>query len=62
MMAQFIRIGVYDVLRTVDDATDHRAMTRVEALKFLEQLATEIEIRIDWVREAIKRDERQHHD
>ncbi len=59
MMGQFIRIGVSDVLQTVDDAIDHRAMTRVEALRFLEELATEIEIRIDWVRETIKRDEGQ---
>jgi hypothetical protein len=56
MIGQFIHISVDVVLQTVDDATDHRAMTRVEALRFLEQLAEQIEIRIDWVREAIKRE------
>ena len=54
-----IKTSVADIMMRVDDATDHRVMTCQEALRFLEEMATEIEIRIDWVREAIKHSEQQ---
>ena len=57
MIGQFITISVDDILRRLDDAIDYRTMSRREALKFLERMAEEIEIRTDWVREAIKKDE-----
>ena len=55
-----IKTSVADIMMRVDDACDHRTMTREEALKFLEEMSNEIEIRIDWVREAIKQSEAQN--
>jgi hypothetical protein len=54
-----IKTSVADIMMRVDDVVDHRNMTRVEALRFLEEMATEIDIRIGWVREAIKDSEQQ---
>jgi len=53
-----IKTSVSDIMMRVDDAIDHRTMTPDEQLKFLEEMRNEVEIRIDWVREGIKRAER----
>ncbi len=54
-----LKTGVADILVQVDDATDHRVMTRQEAKRFIEELAFELEVRIDWIDEAIKQSEQQ---
>lgn len=53
-----IKTSVADIMMRVDDACDHRSLTRVEALRFLEEMADEVEFRIDLVRRAIKQAER----
>jgi pyruvate/2-oxoglutarate dehydrogenase complex dihydrolipoamide acyltransferase (E2) component len=55
-----IKTSVTDIMMRADDATDHRVMTREEALRFLQEMAREIEVRIDWVREAIKQSEQDN--
>ncbi len=55
----FVRTVPADIMRRVDDACDHRMLTREEALKFLETLEMEIAIRIDLVLAEIKRRERE---
>jgi hypothetical protein len=52
-----IKTSVADIMMRVDDAIDHRTMTREEALLFLEEMADEVEFRIDLVRRAIKQSE-----
>jgi hypothetical protein len=54
-----LKTGVADILTKIDDATDHRVMSRQEALRFLEEMSFELDVRIDWVREAIKQSEQQ---
>jgi hypothetical protein len=49
-----IRTSVGDIMMRVDDAIDHRVMTREEALRFLEEMQNEIAVRVDWIMEAIK--------
>jgi len=49
-----LKTGVADILCKIDDATDHRVMTREEAKRFIEELTFELEVRIDWIDEAIK--------
>ena len=51
----FVRTTPADILRRIDDACDHRMMSRDEALKFLEALELEIAMRIDLVLAEIKR-------
>ena len=55
-----IKTSVADIMMRVDDAIDHRTMTREEALRFLEEMADEVEFRIDLVRRAIKQSEHQY--
>jgi hypothetical protein len=55
----FVRTDPADILRRIDDACDHRMVTREEALKFLENLETEIAMRIDLVMSEIKRRENE---
>jgi hypothetical protein len=52
-----IKTSVADIMMRVDDACDHRVMTRQEALRFLEEMSHEISVRIDWVLETIKQSE-----
>ena len=55
----FVRTSPADIMRRIDDACDHRSVTRVEALKFLEAIEIEVAIRIDLVLSEIKRRERE---
>ena len=52
-------VSVESVCRTIDDAIDYRVMTRAEALKFLHSMLIEVELRMQWVRDALR--EEQHH-
>jgi hypothetical protein len=54
-----IKTSVADIMMRVDDAIDHRTMTREEALRFLEEMADEVDFRIDLIRRAIKQSEQQ---
>lgn len=51
----FVRTNPADIMRRIDDACDHRMLTREEALKFLEHLEMEIAMRIDLVLAEIQR-------
>ena len=55
LIHMFIRTGPDDIVRRIDDACDHRMMSREEALRFLEALEWEISMRIDLVMAEIKR-------
>lgn len=46
--------SVEDILEAVDDATDPSLMSKVEAVKFLENLSTEIECRLGAFRDEIR--------
>jgi hypothetical protein len=52
-----IKVSPADILSRVDDAVDYHAMPRSEALKFLQELAIEIDVRIGWVIGAIREQE-----
>jgi hypothetical protein len=49
-----IKRSIHDVLRDLDDIVDYRNMSRAEALKLLREMELEVEVRIDWVREALR--------
>lgn len=55
----FVRTNPSDILNRIDDACDHRIMTREEALRFLENLEWEIAMRIDIVLGEIQRREHE---
>jgi hypothetical protein len=50
-----IKTSVHDIMRQVDDVLDYRNVTRAEALKFLQEMLIEVEVRIGWVREDWQR-------
>jgi hypothetical protein len=47
-------VGVDSIMREVDDAIDERAMSRDDAMKFLQAMLLQIELRMGWVRDAIR--------
>lgn len=49
--------SVESVCEEIDDAIDHRVMTRAEAMRFLRAMLQQIELRIGWVRDAMREDE-----
>jgi hypothetical protein len=53
----FVRSGPQDIIRRIDDACDHRMMSREEALNFLETIEWEVAVRIDLVLAEIRRRE-----
>jgi hypothetical protein len=53
-------VSVESIMSHVDDAIDTRACTRAEAMKFLHDMLVQVELRMGWVRDAMR--EEQHHD
>lgn len=43
-----------EIMDTIDEATGPEAMTKAEALEFLEELATDIEGRIEALKEELR--------
>jgi hypothetical protein len=47
-------ISVESIMQDVDDALDARARSNEDAMKFLQSLLLQIELRMGWVRDAIR--------
>jgi hypothetical protein len=47
-------VSVDSIMREVDDAIDERAVSRDDAMKFLQSMLLQIELRMGWVRDAIR--------
>jgi hypothetical protein len=52
-------VSVESIMRDVDDAIDVRAMSRHEAMKFLRDMLVQVELRMGWVRDAMREEQRR---
>jgi hypothetical protein len=47
-------VSVESICAEIDDAIDHRVMTRAEAMQFLRAMLAQLELRMGWVRDAMR--------
>jgi hypothetical protein len=47
-------VSVESIMATVDDAIDVHSMSRAEAMQFLRAMLVQVELRMGWVRDAMR--------
>jgi hypothetical protein len=53
-------VSVESLCREMDDALDCKTVTRAEAMQFLQAMLLQIELRIGWVRDALREERLRH--
>lgn len=55
-------VSVESICQEIDDAISVDVMSRTEAMKFLSDMLIQIELRMGWVRDAIREEHDGHQD